>query len=215
MREAVEWDSDAAPGRLNGGGAIAIIDIGSNSVRLVVYERLVRAATPLFNEKELCGLARGLAATGRLDQAAINSALAALRRFKALCDQMGVASTHVLATAAPREASNGPEFIKAVEAITGVKVSLLSGADEARLTALGVLSGMHSPDGIAGDLGGGSLEIVDVKGSRVGAGETFPLGGLRLEEVAEKTRESSARAPRTRAWGTTRPTPAQAGAAPA
>jgi exopolyphosphatase/guanosine-5'-triphosphate,3'-diphosphate pyrophosphatase len=176
-----------APGRLNGGGAVAIIDIGSNSVRLVVYERLTRAATPLFNEKELCGLARGLAASGKLDAAAMESAFGALRRFTALTKQMGVSSTHVLATAAPREASNGKEFIKAVEAIAGVKVDVLSGADEARLTALGILSGIHSPDGVAGDLGGGSLEVVDIKGQKFGAGETFPLGGLRLEEASDRS----------------------------
>ena len=175
-----------APGRLNGAGPVAIIDIGSNSVRLVVYERLGRSATPLFNEKELCGLARGIATKGRLDPEAIASALLALRRFRALIDQMDVASVHVLATAAPREAANGPEFIAAVEQVIGTKVQLLAGTEEARLTALGVISGMYNPDGIAGDLGGGSLEVVDVRKGEVGPGETFPLGGLRLEEASEK-----------------------------
>jgi exopolyphosphatase/guanosine-5'-triphosphate,3'-diphosphate pyrophosphatase len=153
-----------APGRLaDGGGPVAIVDIGSNSVRLVVYERLARSATPLFNEKELCGLARGLETRGRLEPEAIASALTAVRRFRALTTQMNVESLHVLATAAPREASNGREFIAAVEAITGVQVKLLSGAEEARLTALGVISGIHNPDGVAGDLGGGSLEVVDIR----------------------------------------------------
>jgi exopolyphosphatase/guanosine-5'-triphosphate,3'-diphosphate pyrophosphatase len=179
--------SEIAPGRLNGGGAVAIIDIGSNSVRLVVYERLARAATPLFNEKELCGLARGVATSGKLDSGAVESALAAILRFKALTLQMGVTSLQLLATAAPREASNGREFIKSVEAITGVPVILLSGAEEARLTALGVLSGIHDPNGVAGDLGGGSLEVIDIKGTKIGTGETFPLGGLRLEEASDKT----------------------------
>ena len=177
-----------APGRLaDGGGPVAIVDIGSNSVRLVVYERLARSATPLFNEKELCGLARGLETRGRLEPEAIASALTAIRRFRALTTQMNVESLHVLATAAPREASNGREFIAAVEAITGVQVKLLSGAEEARLTALGVISGIHNPDGIAGDLGGGSLEVVDIRKGDVGTGETFPLGGLRLEEASERT----------------------------
>jgi exopolyphosphatase/guanosine-5'-triphosphate,3'-diphosphate pyrophosphatase len=175
------------PGRLDGGGPVAIIDIGSNSVRLVVYERLGRSATPLFNEKELCGLARGIATKGRLDPQAIASALLALRRFRALIDQMDVTSVHVLATAAPREAVNGPEFVAAVEQVIGTKVRLLSGTEEARLTALGVISGIHDPDGVAGDLGGGSLEVVDVRRGEVGSGETFPLGGLRLEEASEKS----------------------------
>jgi exopolyphosphatase / guanosine-5'-triphosphate,3'-diphosphate pyrophosphatase len=176
---------EEAPGRLNGSGPIAVIDIGSNSVRLVVYERLSRSATPLFNEKELCGLARGLEATGRLDPSAVASALAAMRRFRALCVQMRVTDVHVLATAAPREASNGPEFVAAVESIVGARIQMLSGREEARLTALGVISGIHEADGIAGDLGGGSLEVVDVRNDTVGTGETFPLGGLRLEEAAQ------------------------------
>ena len=176
-----------APGRLNGSGPIAVVDIGSNSVRLVVYERLSRSATPLFNEKELCGLARGIETSGRLDPEAIASALASVRRFKAVASQLGVKELHVLATAAPREASNGLEFVKAVEAITGVPLNMLSGAEEARLTALGVISGIHDPNGVAGDLGGGSLEVIDVRGTAIGVGETFPIGGLRLEEGSQKS----------------------------
>ncbi len=176
-----------APGRLNGIGPVAIIDIGSNSVRLVVYERMARAPMPLFNEKELAGLGRGIATTGRLNDEAVATSLAAIRRFMTLCDQMDVKTLHVLATAAARDASNGPEFLDAVESITGVHPALLSGPEEARLSAMGVLSGIHNPNGIAGDLGGGSLEVVDVRGTTVGIGETFPLGGLRLEEVSERT----------------------------
>jgi exopolyphosphatase/guanosine-5'-triphosphate,3'-diphosphate pyrophosphatase len=179
--------AEQTPGRIIDGGPVAIVDIGSNSVRLVVYEHLGRSATPLFNEKELCGLARGVATRGRLDVEAIASALTALRRFVALTDQMRVSSLHVLATAAVREASNGGEFIAAVEAVAKVKVAILSGAEEARLSALGVISSFHKPDGIAGDLGGGSLEVVDINGNKIGEGETFPLGGLRLEEASEKS----------------------------
>jgi len=177
--------AEDAPGRIINGGPVAIVDIGSNSVRLVVYEHLGRSATPLFNEKELCGLARGVAARGRLDLAAIASALTAIRRFNALCEQMHVSALHILATAAVREASNGADFIASVEAICKIKVAILSGQEEARLSALGVMSGFHKPDGIAGDLGGGSLEVVDISGTKIGEGETFPLGGLRLEEMAE------------------------------
>lgn len=179
--------AENAPGRIFGGGPVGIVDIGSNSVRLVVYEYLGRAATPLFNEKELCGLGRGVAARGRLDPEAMAAALTAIRRFRALTDQMNVAALHVVATAAVREAANGAEFIAAVEAVTGTKVAVLSGQEEARLSALGVISGIHNPNGIIGDLGGGSLEVVDVAGASIGEGETFPLGGLRLEETAEKS----------------------------
>lgn len=176
---------EVAPGRLPG-RPIAVIDIGSNSVRLVVYERLCRAPTPLFNEKALCGLGRGISNTGRLEQAGIDSALASIRRFRALADRMGAETIHALATSAPRDAENGPDFIAAVEEIIGTDVAVLSGREEARLSALGVISGIRNPDGIAGDLGGGSLELVDIKGPRIGAGETFPLGGIRLEESAGK-----------------------------
>lgn len=179
--------AEDAPGRLNGSGPIAIVDIGSNSVRLVVYERLGRSMTPLFNEKELCGLARGVASGGRLDAEAIASALTALRRFVALAEQMRVKAISVIATAAAREASNGKEFIAAVEKVAGTKVSVLTGAEEARLSALGIVAGFHEPDGIAGDLGGGSLEVVDIKGPKIGTGETFPLGGLRIEEASGKS----------------------------
>ena len=92
---------------------------------------------------------------------------------------------HVLATAAVRDASNGPDFISSVEAITGVKATVLSGSEEARLSAQGVVSGFHQPDGVAGDLGGGSIEVVNIRNNKTGKGETFPLGGLRLEEAAE------------------------------
>ena len=122
----------------------------------MVYERLGRSATPLFNEKELCGLARGLATRGRLDPEAIASALAAIRRFRALAGRSRCASLHVLATAV-REASNGPEFIAAVEAITEVPVALLTGA-EAAVRTRRPSRASTSPNGIAGDLGGGSLE---------------------------------------------------------
>ena len=176
-----------APGRLNGGGPIAIVDIGSNSVRLVVYERLSRSATPLFNEKELCGLGRGIATRGRLEPEAIASALTAIRRFAALVQQIGVSALHVLATAAVRDAANGPDFIASVETITGVAARVLSGSEEARLSAQGVVSGFHRPDGIAGDLGGGSIEVIDIRNERLGTGETFPLGGIRLEETADKS----------------------------
>ncbi|MCP4382579.1 MAG: Ppx/GppA family phosphatase, partial [Hyphomicrobiales bacterium] len=159
--------------------------MGSNSVRLIVYERLSRISTPLFNEKDLCGLARGMEASGRLDPAAAAAALATMRRFRALCDQIGVTRIHVLATAASREASNGKDFITAVEAIIGAPIQLLTGGEEARLTALGVISGIPGADGIAGDMGGGSLEIVDIRDGEVGSGESFALGGLRLQDAAE------------------------------
>ncbi|MBX9931136.1 MAG: exopolyphosphatase [Methylobacterium sp.] len=162
---------------------VAIIDIGSNSVRLVAYHRLTRAPTPLYNEKVLCGLGRNVITTGRLNEEAVRRALAALARFRVLCEVMKIDRVFVLATAAARDAENGPDFLAAAEAACGHPIELLSGRREAELSALGVISGFHAPDGVVGDLGGGSLELVDVRGATVGQGVTMPLGGLALQDL--------------------------------
>jgi exopolyphosphatase / guanosine-5'-triphosphate,3'-diphosphate pyrophosphatase len=174
-----------AQGRLTGRQPVSVVDIGSNSVRLVVYEGLVRAPTVLFNEKVLCGLGKGLADSGRLNLKAVDNALAALRRFKALSHQAGATQIYAIATAAAREASNGSQFVAQAEAALGVPIRVLTGREEAHYSALGVISAFHKPDGIAGDLGGGSLELVDVRDRRIGDGITLPLGGLRLSDMAD------------------------------
>ena len=173
-----------AQGRLPGIAPVSVVDIGSNSVRLVVYEGHSRSPTILFNEKVLCGLGKGIALTGKMDEENVARALAALHRFKALSDQARASTIYVLATAAAREASNGPEFIHQAETILQRKVRVLSGEEEARFSALGIISGFFHPDGIAGDLGGGSLELIDIKDREIGKGITLPLGGLRLSEYA-------------------------------
>jgi exopolyphosphatase / guanosine-5'-triphosphate,3'-diphosphate pyrophosphatase len=173
-----------AQGRLPGIAPVSVIDIGSNSIRLVIYEGMSRSPAVLFNEKVLCGLAKGIAKTGKLDAKSVERALAALHRFKALSAQARATTIHVLATAAAREASDGPEFIARAEEILGRKVRLLSGEEEAMYSALGIISGFHHPDGIAGDLGGGSLELIDIREQTYGQGVTLPLGGLRLSEYA-------------------------------
>jgi exopolyphosphatase/guanosine-5'-triphosphate,3'-diphosphate pyrophosphatase len=176
-----------APGRLAVGAPIAIIDIGSNSVRLVAYEGLTRALTPIYNEKVLIGLGRGVATTGRLDDKAVERALRALSRFRILCRTIGVGETYVLATAAARDASNGEAFLQAAADACGCPVELLPGAREAELSAKGVIAGFHRPDGIVGDLGGGSLELVDVRGDAVGRGVTLRLGGLALQDLSDNS----------------------------
>ena len=157
-----------------------MIDIGSNSVRVVIYEGLARSPTPLFNEKILAGLGAGVAESGKLGSDAVEKTYAALRRFAALARQMGVEALDVVATAATREAKDGAEFITKVEAICGVPIKVLTGGEEARMAAFGVVAGFERPDGVAGDLGGGSLELTEVVGHDVGEGESLPLGGLRL-----------------------------------
>jgi exopolyphosphatase/guanosine-5'-triphosphate,3'-diphosphate pyrophosphatase len=177
----------AAQGRIDNGPPIAVIDIGSNSVRLVVYEGLARSLTPIFNEKVLAGLGREVLSTGLLATDAVEKALAALTRFRALCDAMGVGKVWAIATAACRDARNGPAFIVRAEKACGVAVAVLSGRREAELSALGVISGVHEPDGIVGDLGGGSLELTDVRGTRLKSGVTLPLGGLALQDLSAKS----------------------------
>jgi exopolyphosphatase / guanosine-5'-triphosphate,3'-diphosphate pyrophosphatase len=159
---------------------VAVIDIGSNSVRLIVYDDAIRAPAPIYNEKVLCGLGRSIATSGRLDADGVSRALRALRRFRALADQIGAEHIEVIATAAAREATNGPEFIAQAERILGRHVTVLSGTMEAELAALGMISGIYAPDGFVGDLGGGSLELIDVRGGRLSDAVTMPLGGLRL-----------------------------------
>jgi exopolyphosphatase/guanosine-5'-triphosphate,3'-diphosphate pyrophosphatase len=176
-----------AQGRLNHGPPVAVVDIGSNSVRLVVYEGVTRSPTELFNEKALCGLGREVQTTRLLAADAVQHALATLKRFRALCQTMGVHQIHAIATAACRDAKNGPAFIKLAERTIGVDIEVLSGAQEAEFTALGVISGVHRADGVVGDLGGGSLELVDVRGTHARHGLTRPLGGLALVDISAKS----------------------------
>jgi exopolyphosphatase/guanosine-5'-triphosphate,3'-diphosphate pyrophosphatase len=169
------------------GSSVAVIDIGSNSVRLVVYQAMTRSLVTLFNEKALCGLGREVQSTGLLAPDAVAKALTALRRFHALCRVMKVGRVHAIATAACRDASNGPDFIAQAERICGARIEILSGQREAKLSAQGVISGVHRPDGIVGDLGGGSLELIDVRGGRVRQGVTLPLGSLALQDASQKS----------------------------
>ncbi|VEJ45473.1 exopolyphosphatase [Bartonella vinsonii] len=173
-----------AQGRLKGCKPVAVIDIGSNSVRLVIYEGLVRSPTVLFNEKVLCGLGQGVAKTGFLEEKSMQMALRTLKRFRTLCQQIGADDVYTIATAAAREAKNGLEFIQNAENVLQNKIDLLSGTEEALYSAYGVISTFYQPKGISGDLGGGSLELIDIDHSHVGEGITLPLGGLQLQYMS-------------------------------
>ncbi len=159
---------------------MGVIDIGSNSVRLVVYEGAVRAPTPLFNEKVLCGLGRSVATTGHLGAESTSRALKALSRFRAIARVIGCKNLRAIATAAVRDALDGREFIRKGEKACGVKIEIVSGEKEARLAAYGIQMGFPHADGFAGDLGGGSLELIDISNDTVNNATTLPLGGLRL-----------------------------------
>jgi exopolyphosphatase/guanosine-5'-triphosphate,3'-diphosphate pyrophosphatase len=173
-----------ARGRFDFGNPVAVVDIGSNSIRMVAYEGLTRAPTPIFNDKVLAGLARGVATTGMLPEDGMRQALSALRRFRALISLMRIGDVRVLATAASREARNGPAFLGEAEAILGAPAQLISGKREAELSAKGIISGFHHPEGFVGDLGGGSLELVGVSGRQIGEGASVKLGGLALQDAS-------------------------------
>lgn len=164
---------------------VAIVDIGSNSVRLVVYAGATRIPWIIFNEKVLAGLGQSITKTGTLGEEAQERALAALRRFRLLTREMNVVRTRVVATAAVRDASNGPEFLQKVRAI-GFRPQMLSGDEEGAMAGLGVLSAMPEADGVVADLGGGSLELVDVSGGQARQSTSLPLGVLRIGPLIDK-----------------------------
>jgi exopolyphosphatase/guanosine-5'-triphosphate,3'-diphosphate pyrophosphatase len=164
---------------------VGVVDLGSNSVRLVVFEGLSRNPLPIFNEKAVLGLGRGLQQTGRLNEAAIGPALTVLARYAAVANAMGADPVEILATAATRDAENGPDFIAAINArMPDMPVQVLSGMEEGALSADGVLLGFPGADGVLGDMGGGSLELVELDRGRRGQAASLPLGALRLADRA-------------------------------
>jgi exopolyphosphatase/guanosine-5'-triphosphate,3'-diphosphate pyrophosphatase len=160
----------------------AIIDIGSNSIRLVVYGGPDRIPAILFNEKILAGLGRSLAENGTIDADAMATARSALQRFAWLTREMKVDVVRTVATAAVRDAVNGGDLIAIANGV-GLKVETLSGEEEAQGAGYGVLSAIPHADGIVGDLGGGSLELVRVQNGKVGERVSFPLGVLRIAAI--------------------------------
>ncbi len=171
------------------GALKAIIDIGSNSVRLVVYSEPRRAPAIVFNEKVAAGLGGSLEKGGTLDPKAVTVALRGLARFRAVTVAMGIANVRTVATAAVRDACDGAAFI-ASAAELGIDIELLSGEAEARAAGEGVISAIPTADGIVGDLGGGSLELVRVKDGAVLNRVSLPLGVLRLPPIRAKGRRA-------------------------
>ncbi len=168
------------PGLEHAAERIGVIDVGSNSVRMVVFEGDSRSPAQLFNEKVMCRLGARLGQTGALDPAGRERAVVALRRFGAIAGGLQVGALAAVATAAVREASDGAAFCEEIEQRTGIRVDIVGGPDEARLAAQGVLFGNPGAEGVVVDLGGASLELCRVGGGRVGHGVTAPLGPLRL-----------------------------------
>ena len=166
----------------------AVVDIGSNSVRLVVYESLKRAPYVIFNEKILCGLGRGLSATGHMQDGAMEQALKSLKRFRFMLNKMDVANYRVVATSAVREAENGPVFADRIRAECDLDVSVIPGIEEARLSGLGILCALPRAQGIMGDLGGGSLELARLSGNGgIAEKVSFAIGPLKYQSLDGET----------------------------
>lgn len=168
---------------------VGVVDVGSNSVRLVVFDGAARSPAYFYNEKILCGLGAGLTRTGKLNPRGRERALGALRRFALLAEGMGIAPLTGVATAAVREAADGAAFRDAVQAETGLDLRVISGAEEARLASLGVLLGRPTAEGLVCDIGGSSMELAELAGGRPGRCLTSPLGPLRLDAVEGGRRE--------------------------
>jgi exopolyphosphatase / guanosine-5'-triphosphate,3'-diphosphate pyrophosphatase len=195
------WGVDADPtaqGRIKGARPVAVLDIGSNSVRLVVYERHARALTPLYNEKSACALGRGIAKTGSLSQSSMDTAIEAIKRFALVARMMRVGKVHILATSAVRDASNREQFVGAVETVMEASVNVLSGEQEAHFAALGAVAGIPGFSGVVGDLGGGSLEFSSIAAGADTLGESFELGAIRLQDDSDASPAKAAEIVRAR-----------------
>jgi exopolyphosphatase/guanosine-5'-triphosphate,3'-diphosphate pyrophosphatase len=162
------------------GRQAAVIDVGSNSVRLVIYRVDGRALWTVYNEKVVAGLGKDLPTTGRLSAEGVEAAIGALRRFRAVLDGWKAEEVTTAATAAVREAADGRAFLKRVKDETGLEVRILTGEEEARYAALGVLCGQPGAEGVVGDLGGSSLELVRLSAMAQIEGVTLPLGPFSL-----------------------------------
>ena len=161
---------------------VGVIDIGSNSIRLVIYDGLTRAPISILNQKITVGLGAAVESTGRLDEAALEDGIRAVEVLVHMAEAMGVDDVELLATAAVRDAENGVEFRLRVEKECHRPVRVLSGDEEARMSAIGVVSAMPDATGVIGDLGGGSLELIAVEDGQIRESVSLPLGPLRLIE---------------------------------
>ena len=162
---------------------VGVVDVGSNSVRLVVFDGAARSPAYFFNEKVMCGLGAGMAETGRLNPEGRARALDALRRFAHVAKRLGTGPLNAVATAAVREAEDGPDFVEEVRRETGIRLFVIDGSEEARLSAQGVLLGWPGAYGLVCDMGGSSMELAEIDGGRVGRCVSSDLGPLKLRDL--------------------------------
>jgi exopolyphosphatase/guanosine-5'-triphosphate,3'-diphosphate pyrophosphatase len=162
---------------------VGVVDVGSNSVRLVVFDGAARSPAYFYNEKVMCALGAGMSETGRLNPKGRERALNALKRFQYLCEGMGTGPLVSVATAAVRDAEDGPDFRDEVEAETGIRLWVIDGKEEARLSAQGVLLGWPGSYGLVCDIGGSSMELAEIDGGEVGKRISSSLGPFKLRDL--------------------------------
>jgi len=189
MKNAEPYIASNISAKSSPDGRIAIIDIGSNSIRLVVYDAHKRSPVSIYNEKVMCALGKGLATSGVLNAAGVEMGKIALRRFIAMARNMQICALHVMATAAVRDAKDGREFTKWIEENHNVKVDVISGDEEARLGAFAICSTIYRPSGITADLGGGSLELVRLDDEKTLNHNSLLLGSLRMIDESKGDRD--------------------------
>ena len=162
---------------------VGVVDVGSNSIRMVVFDGAARSPAYFYNEKVMAGLGAKMAQTGRLNPDGVERGFAAMQRFAALAKGMDIDPLTCVATAAVREAADGPEFQARVERETGIRMFVIDGEEEARLSAQGVLLGWPDARGLVCDIGGNSMELAEVDKGKVGRRISTPLGPFRLQQV--------------------------------
>ena len=163
---------------------VGVVDVGSNSVRMVVFDGAARSPAYFYNEKIMCAPGAGVSETGNLNPKGRDRALAAMIRFKHLADGMGLSELTVVATAAVRDAQDGPAFCADVLLHTGLRIWVIDGKEEARLSAQGVLLGWPGAYGLICDIGGSSMELAEISEGRVGKRVTSNLGPLKLQGLS-------------------------------
>ena len=162
---------------------VGVVDIGSNSVRMVIFDGAARSPAYFYNEKVMCALGAGIAETGHLNPKGRERALAAVARFEAIAQSLGISPLTAVATAAVRDATDGPDFCADVLRETGLQVHVIDGPEEARLSAQGVLLGWPGSYGLVCDIGGASMELAEIRDGRVGKCVTSSLGPLKLQSM--------------------------------
>lgn len=168
---------------------VGVIDIGSNSIRIVGYSGTARTPLPIYNERAFCRLGVSVKQSGKIEGSHKDHALATFRRFRAIADQLGIKRLSAFATAAVRVAINSQEFVADATEILRTPVRVLNEEEEAFYSAHGVMMAIPRANGLVADLGGGSLELAHVENGEILNWASLNIGVLSLVDDALNTQE--------------------------